>query len=112
MPRSRTPCISRTAWFPATARTSYGHYCSAPNRGRYFLYTGEIISAAEGKRLGFVAEVLPAERVLERAWELARELSAKPTLTLRYTRIALMEPLKRALARDLGYGLALEGHGA
>jgi enoyl-CoA hydratase/carnithine racemase len=82
-----------------------------PNRGRYFLYTGEVISAAEAKQLGFVAEVLPATRVLERAWELARVLSAKPILTLRYTRIALTAPLKRALAQDLGYGLALEGHG-
>lgn len=82
-----------------------------PNRGRYFLYTGEIIAAAEAKQLGFVAEVLPVERVLERAWELAREWSAKPTLTLRYTRIALTQRLKRLMLQDLGYGLALEGHG-
>jgi len=82
-----------------------------PNRGRYFLYTGEIIGAAEAKELGVVAEILPADRVLDRAWEIAREFAAKPTLTLRYTRIALTQRLKRAMLDDLGYGLALEGHG-
>jgi enoyl-CoA hydratase/carnithine racemase len=81
-----------------------------PNRGRHFLYTGTAISAAEARQLGVVAEVHPAASVLDRAWEIARELSAKPTLTLRYTRIALTQPFKRLLLQDLGYGLALEGH--
>lgn len=80
------------------------------NRGRYFLYTGEVIAAPEAKRLGFVAEVLPADKVLGRAWELARDLGAKPNVARRYTRIALTQPLKRALLEDLGYGLSLEGH--
>src|SRR5690606_10663518 len=59
-----------------------------PNRGRHFLLTGEEISAAEGKQLGFVAEVVPAAGLRERAWELAAQLAAKPTLMLRNTRVA------------------------
>jgi enoyl-CoA hydratase/carnithine racemase len=80
-----------------------------PNRGRYFLLTGQTIDAAEALSLGVVAEVLPREQLLDRAWELAADLAARPTLTLRYTREAITLELKRQLREHLGYGLALEG---
>jgi enoyl-CoA hydratase/carnithine racemase len=80
-----------------------------PNRGRYFLLTGEAISAEEAKALGVVAEVLPPEKLMERAWELARMLAQKTPLMLRYSRVAMTQDIKRRLVNDLGYGLALEG---
>jgi enoyl-CoA hydratase/carnithine racemase len=82
-----------------------------PNRARHFLLTGEEISAEEGKRLGFVAEVVPHGRTLDRAWEVARELLAKPPLMLKYTRAATTQHIKRRMLDDLGYGLMLEGMG-
>src|SRR5207245_10440162 len=57
------------------------------NRGRYFLLTGQTLDAAEALRLGLVAEVLPADKLLARAWELADDLVRKPTLLLRYPRL-------------------------
>ena len=83
-----------------------------PNRGRYFLLTGEEIGAEEAKRLGIVAEVVSQDQLLARAWEVAREMAAKPTLALRYSRLLFTRPIKRAMANDLGYGLALEALGA
>jgi enoyl-CoA hydratase/carnithine racemase len=80
-----------------------------PNRGRVFLLTGAELSATEALASGVVAEVLPSERLLARAWEVARRLTQAPDLTLRYSRVLLTEPFRRALAADLGYGLALEG---
>jgi enoyl-CoA hydratase/carnithine racemase len=80
-----------------------------PNRGRYFLLTGEEIDAREAHRLNVVAEVLPSRSLSERAWTLARELAAKPDLVLRYTRAALTLELKRRMAGELGYSLMLEG---
>jgi len=80
-----------------------------PNRGRYFLLTGEAISAEEAKTLGVVAEVLPPEKLMARAWELARMLAQKTPLMLRYSRVAMTQDIKRRLVNDLGYGLALEG---
>ncbi len=79
------------------------------NRGRYFLLTGQTLSAQEARDLGVVAEVLPGDQLLPRALELARQLSEKSTLALRYSRVAMTLQIKRQMQDMLGYGLALEG---
>jgi enoyl-CoA hydratase/carnithine racemase len=81
------------------------------NRGRYFHLTGQQIPAAEALALGIVGEVLPKDRLMARAWELAEQLSKQPTLTLRYTRTCFTQHIKRRMQDDLGYGLMLEGMG-
>ena len=78
------------------------------NRGRYFLLTGQTLDAAEAHRLGLVAEVLPPDKLMARAWELALDLAKKPTLLLRYTRLLLTEYLRRQMHELLGYGLGME----
>jgi enoyl-CoA hydratase/carnithine racemase len=79
------------------------------NRGRYFLLTGQRISAAEALELGVVNEVLPPDELLPRAWELARLLCRQETTTLRFSRIALTHQLRKEMNEQVGYGLALEG---
>ena len=80
-----------------------------PNRGRYFLLTGERIGADEARRLGIVGEVLADEALLPRARELAAQLARLPAKTLRYTRRLLVRELRRRMRQELGEGLALEG---
>lgn len=78
------------------------------NRGRYFLWTGQTLSAQEAQQLGLVAEVLPQDKLLARAWEHAETIAKMPTLQLRYTRLILADYLKKRLQDLLGYGLAME----
>ena len=79
------------------------------NRGRYFLFTGQKLAAEEAKTIGLVSEVLPRDRLLDRARELARQILQQPKLVRRYTRIALTEELRGRMHGLLAYGLALEG---
>lgn len=79
-----------------------------PHRARYFLLTGQRLSAEEALQLGAVHEVLPPERLDERAGELARQLLRLPPLTRRYTRLMLTKALK-ARALDLPFDMGLEG---
>jgi hypothetical protein len=79
------------------------------NRGRYFLLTGQKLSAAEALTLGVVSEIVSRDQLLSRAWELAEHIAKRPRLASRYARVALTQPIKRAMLDNLGYGLALEG---
>jgi enoyl-CoA hydratase/carnithine racemase len=80
-----------------------------PNRGRFFLLSGQRIPAEEAKALGIVAEVVPRGEEVERALHWAHQLARQPDVTLRYTRAALTQTLKRALLDQVPFGLALEG---
>jgi hypothetical protein len=78
------------------------------NRARYMLLTGKKLAAREALEWGAVAEVLPKNRLLDRAWELAHELALRPPLTLRYTRMLFTQDLKRAFLNELSHGIARE----
>lgn len=81
------------------------------NRSRYFHLTGQVLDAQAALAIGLVNEVLPREQLLDRAWELAREIGQQNDLVLRYTRLLLTQQLRLVVEGSLGYGLALEGLG-
>ncbi|HEX4107377.1 MAG TPA: enoyl-CoA hydratase/isomerase family protein [Solirubrobacteraceae bacterium] len=83
-----------------------------PNRGRYFLLTGQTLDARTAQDYGAVNEVVPAGQLMSRTLEVAREVAAKPYLTRRYAREVLTQRWKRLLDEGLGYGLSLEAHAA
>ncbi len=106
--------LQDTAHYPGGMVPGDGMHIVMPllmgfNRGRYFLLTGQKVSAAEAHSMGLVNEVLPRAALKDRAWELARQLMLQPRLVRRYTRIALTEELRSRMQGLLGYGLALEG---
>ena len=89
---------NHTAWLNALGE----------NRGRYFLLTKQTLTAQQAHDYGVVAEVVPPGELLPRARELARTLLKQSPLTLRYTRMALTQRLKRLVAESVPYGLAVE----
>src|ERR1700739_1383460 len=78
-------------------------------RGRHFLLTRQELGAETAKEWGAVNEIVPADKLLGRAREIAEGLAKLPPLTTRYTRIALTQKLRRIIDESVGYGLALEG---
>ena len=78
------------------------------NRFRYAQLMGQKITAQMAHEWGAVNEVLPKERLLERAWEIARHLLRHSPIVLRHTRRTFVQEFKRAAVNDLGYGQTME----
>lgn len=78
-------------------------------RAKYFVLTGQTLSAQEALTLGALNEVIPAAQLMARAWEHAEKLVKLPNLVRRYTRVCMVQRLKTQLLSDTVYGLALEG---
>ena len=78
-------------------------------RGRYFILTRQELDAQTAREWGAVNEIVPADKLLARAREIAEGLAELPPLTTRYTRVALTQKLRRIVDEGIGYGLALEG---
>ena len=60
------------------------------------LFTGRWVDAEEAHRWGFVNEIVPLDRLMERAWELARLLESGPPLVY----AAIKEIVRDAEGRD------------
>ncbi len=78
-------------------------------RGRYFIFTRQELDAETAKEWGAVNEIVPADKLLPRAREIAEGLAKLPPLATSYTRIAMTQKLRRIIDEGVGYGLALEG---
>jgi enoyl-CoA hydratase/carnithine racemase len=78
-------------------------------RGRYFILTRQELDAQTAKEWGAVNEIVPPDKLLASAREIAEGLVKLPPLTTRYTRVALTQKLRRIIDEGAGYGLALEG---
>src|SRR5579864_5038550 len=78
-------------------------------RGRYFILTRQELGAETAKEWGAVNEIVPADKLLVRAREIAEGLAKLPPLTTKYTRIAMTQKLRRIIDEGVTLGLALEG---
>ncbi len=78
------------------------------NRARYFMLTGEVLDAQQCLDLGLFNEVLPADQVLPRAYELARKILEAPPMTVRLFRPVLMQQVKRMFLDAVSHGLMAE----
>ncbi|WP_433277482.1 enoyl-CoA hydratase/isomerase family protein [Pseudonocardia xinjiangensis] len=79
------------------------------NRARHLIMTQGSFTAQQALDWGAVAEVVPQERVLERAVEIAEQLARRPQLLNRYLAVMLRQRVSRRMAEGTALGMALEG---
>ena len=70
------------------------------------ILTGDFIPAAEALRIGLVDEVVPRDKLLDRALELANKIAEKSPVAVKLAR----EAIKAARKGNLEEGLELEGN--
>ena len=78
------------------------------NRAKYYLMTGDRISAEEAERLGLVNFVVDDEELMERALELADRLAAGPALAISASKVAINQYMKMVSNVVLPLSLKLE----
>ena len=77
-------------------------------RAAYYLYTGDPIDAQTALAMGMVNEVLPHEKLLPRAWQIAESIMQKPRTVRRITSQLIRRPWKRRFLEDFHMGYANE----
>ncbi len=65
-------------------------YHLSPNLCRWYMMSGELLSAEEAYRIGMILEVVSQERLLKRADELAQKLLDCSPLAVKYTKESLV----------------------
>lgn len=81
-------------------------------RGAYALLTGQAINAQKAMEYGLVNEVLPRQKLLDRAWRLADYIMTQPRVTRRLTTQVIRRPWKKRITDDLdgGFGIQMFAH--
>jgi enoyl-CoA hydratase/carnithine racemase len=81
-------------------------------RAAYALLTGEAINAKTALEYGMVNEIVPREKLLERAWQLADHIMTQPRTTRRLTTQIVRRPWRRRITDDLdgGFGIQMFAH--
>jgi enoyl-CoA hydratase/carnithine racemase len=78
------------------------------NRARYLEITQGSFTAQQAVSWGAIAEVVPLDRVLSRAEELAGQMTQRPHLTNKYIAVVFRQRISRRLAEGMLAGMALE----
>jgi enoyl-CoA hydratase/carnithine racemase len=81
-------------------------------RAAYALLTGEAIDARKALEYGMVNEVVPKDKLLERAWTLADHIMKQQRITRRLTTQIVRRPWKQRITDDLdgGFGIQMFAH--
>ncbi len=77
-------------------------------RAAYALLTGEAIDAQKALEYGMVNEVVPGEKLLERAFQIADHIMIQPRTTRRLTTQIVRRPWKQRLLDNLDGGFGIQ----
>ena len=81
-------------------------------RAAYALLTGEAIDAQTALKYGMVNEVVPRDKLLARAWQIADHIMTQPRTTRRLTTQIVRRPWRQKITDDLdgGFGIQMFAH--
>jgi enoyl-CoA hydratase/carnithine racemase len=81
-------------------------------RAAYALLTGEAITAEKALEYGLVNEVVPADELVPRAYQIADHIMSQPRTTRRLTTQIVRRPWKMRILDNLdgGFGIQMFGH--
>jgi enoyl-CoA hydratase/carnithine racemase len=79
------------------------------NRARYFMLTGQELTAPELLDLGLINEIVPQDELLDRAYVLARKILETLPTTVRLFRPTLLQDMKEKMVKSVRSGLMAEG---
>ena len=77
-------------------------------RAAYAMLMNEQIDAQKALEYGLVNEVVPRDKLMDRAWEMASSIMQKPRIVRRMTAQIIRRPWKQRLIDDLDGGYAAE----
>lgn len=77
-------------------------------KARKYLFTGDLMTAAEAERIGLITEVVSEDRLDEATFGLAERLAAGATKAIRWTKITTNLALKQLMHSYFDAGIAYE----
>ncbi len=80
-----------------------------PNKAKELIFTGKMITAQKALAWGIVNEVFAPEELMKKTLETAREIAAKGTLGVRYSKDSIVSGLNMAKEDGFRYEAALLG---
>lgn len=80
-------------------------------RGAYMMFMVNGIDAQTALKWGIVNEVIPVEKILPRAWEIAEHIMKQPRSVRRLTHQLTIRPWKRLIMDDFQVQIGLEMYG-
>ncbi len=89
---------------------AYQHLLN-PKQAAYYLYTSDVMDAETALRLGIVNEVLPKDKLIDRAMELARTIKRIPRLSRLMAKQIVRRGLQQRYVQDASFHMAHEMFG-
>ena len=77
-------------------------------RAKRYLFTGDLMTAAEAERIGLVSEVVPPAELDAKVYGLAERLAAGPLKAMKWTKVVSNLPLKALFHAHFDAGIAYE----
>ena len=77
-------------------------------KAKRYLFTGDLMTAAEAERIGLISEVVPATDLDAKVYGLAERLAAGPLKAMKWTKVVTNLPLKALFHAHFDAGVAYE----